>query len=338
MKITEEEAAAQAIASLDTLSPAQELAISEITTLLQDHDDPFVDIHHLFSLFNTIYFCGLLEPTVNVSWSERLTLCAGICELVRDKQKQKLIRLKLSSALLQYRPRSDVVDTLLHEAIHAYLFITSSHVRSDDPSGHGIGFQMLASFINTFSKGLALNHDITIYHEFDAEVDSFRTHIWQCNGPCRDKAPFFGLVKRAMNRPPGKNDSWFHKHTAECGGTFVKIKEPKMTKQALAKLSAKERSGRQQNKLDSWLNHDHEIMGNPSAASGVESSNGLGEKFTVGDNEILKPGLTQSYLGGPELKNELDTPVEKQLVACPVCDEALPLDQADRHLTLVHLI
>lgn len=29
-----------------------------------------------------------------------------------------------------------------------------------------------------------------------------------------------------MNRPPGPTDTWWADHQANCGGTFVKIKEP----------------------------------------------------------------------------------------------------------------
>lgn len=49
-------------------------------------------------------------------------------------------------------------------------------------------------------------------------------------GPCKNKPPYFGLVKRSMNRPPGPTDSWWGKHQKTCGGTFVKIRSPEPTK------------------------------------------------------------------------------------------------------------
>jgi len=128
MAITDEEAAALAISSLDPLSGEQQKAKSQIESILSS-TDPFLEIHELFSLYNTLYFRSLLLPRVEVSWSPRLTLCAGICELVRDPQngnKYTRIRLKLSEPLLKFRPRADVIDTLLHEAIHAYFFVTTS--------------------------------------------------------------------------------------------------------------------------------------------------------------------------------------------------------------------
>jgi hypothetical protein len=56
-----------------------------------------------------------------------------------------------------------------------------------------------------------------------------------------------------MNRAPGKSDTWWAKHQAECGGTYTKIQEPAPTKKQLEAMSTKERAGRQKNKLDTWM-------------------------------------------------------------------------------------
>uniref|UniRef100_F1L939 Zinc finger RAD18 domain-containing protein n=1 Tax=Ascaris suum TaxID=6253 RepID=F1L939_ASCSU len=68
--------------------------------------------------------------------------------------------------------------------------------------------------------------NITIYHSFHAEVANYRQHWWRCDGPCRNRRPFYGFVKRATNRAPGSNDYWWEWHQATCGGKFVKVKEP----------------------------------------------------------------------------------------------------------------
>ncbi len=47
-----------------------------------------------------------------------------------------------------------------------------------------------------------------------------------CNGPCQNRRPFLGYVKRAMNRPPSARDPWWAEHQRTCGGTYTKIKEP----------------------------------------------------------------------------------------------------------------
>ena len=54
----------------------------------------------------------------------------------------------------------------------------------------------------------------------------YKQHWWKCNGPCQHKPPFFGVVKRAMNRAPSPNDYWWENHQRTCGGTYTKIKEP----------------------------------------------------------------------------------------------------------------
>jgi hypothetical protein len=77
--------------------------------------------------------------------------------------------------------------------------------------------------------------------------------VWQCSGPCKDQPPYFGLVKRSMNRPPGKYDAWWATHQASCGGTYTKIQEPAPTKKKIDAMSKRERAGRQKNKLDAWL-------------------------------------------------------------------------------------
>ena len=58
------------------------------------------------------------------------------------------------------------------------------------------------------------------------QVSLYRQHWWKCNGPCQEKAPYYGIVKRAMNRPPSSRDPWWAEHQRTCGGTYVKIKEP----------------------------------------------------------------------------------------------------------------
>lgn len=67
---------------------------------------------------------------------------------------------------------------------------------------------------------------ITIYHSFHAEVAVYKQHWWRCDGPCRQRPPFHGWVRRAMNRAPGPNDTWWRDHQAGCSGSFVKVREP----------------------------------------------------------------------------------------------------------------
>lgn len=55
----------------------------------------------------------------------------------------------LSKPLLSLRPRKDLVETLLHEMIHAYLFVTQNN---KDRDGHGPEFQKHMHRINSEAK------------------------------------------------------------------------------------------------------------------------------------------------------------------------------------------
>jgi hypothetical protein len=184
----------------------------------------------------------------------------------------------------------------LHESIHAYFFVTSSfhHIR-DPTGGHGPGFQLLASAINDHG-----GYDITQFHEFHDEVENYRTHIWQCDGPCKDSPPFWGLVKRTMNRPPGKGDPWWTKHEEECGGTYTKIAEPPKTKKQLDSMSALSRAGLQKNKIDTWFKQ-------PS------------KRPRPDDDDI----------------QEIPPP---KLVLCPICSKSIPPTSINEHLDSDHAL
>ena len=353
--VTDEQAAQAAIAALQGLSAEQREASQAIDAIIHD-GNPFVDIHELFAHYNVLYFRKLLLPRVEVLWSPRLTLCAGICELLKDDSTGKLtrIRLKLSMPLLQYRPRSDTINTLLHEAIHAYFFVIISwrHARDDDGSGHGIGFQLLANAINDHG-----NYEVTIYHTFHDEVDSFRTHVWQCDGPCKAKPPDFGQVKRSMNRPPGKNEDWWQAHTMECGGTFHKIKEPAPTRKQLDAMSIRERAGRQKNKLDSWVQAGAKKSVSVEKESSSRPAHIQPEKAHLVKPEespkkaatlsikgwisaatsVTESGVSRKRARAQEDEEDIQFPVEKRaMVECPIC--TLPIAELDinEHLDMIH--
>lgn len=71
--------------------------------------DPNPDIHQLFSQFNETFFWGKLS-SVYVQWSPRMTLCAGVCKY---HGRNRECSIHLSKPLLSYRPRKDLVETLL---------------------------------------------------------------------------------------------------------------------------------------------------------------------------------------------------------------------------------
>uniref|UniRef100_A0A2A4K604 Protein with SprT-like domain at the N terminus n=1 Tax=Heliothis virescens TaxID=7102 RepID=A0A2A4K604_HELVI len=177
--------------------------------------DPTPNVHSLFLHFDKTFFWTKLASRAVVRWSKRMYSCAGVCSY---EGRGGLCDIALSEPLLKLRPRKDLIETLLHEMIHAFLFVTN---RDQDRDGHGPNFKAHMYRINQ-SAGL----NISIYHSFHDEVELYQTHWWRCNGPCQTRRPHFGIVRRSMNRAPGPSDYWWTDHLRKCGGTFVKIKEP----------------------------------------------------------------------------------------------------------------
>ncbi|CAH0522402.1 unnamed protein product [Peronospora belbahrii] len=203
--------------------------------------DPTPDLHSLFLEYNRLFFENRLAGC-EVKWSKRMTLCAGLCSF---QSRSGFCSIRLSEPLLKYRPRSDMINTLLHEMIHAYVFVATS-VR--DHEDHGPVFQ---GHMNRINK--AAQTKITIFHTFHEEVNFYRQHVWQCNGPCQRTPPYFGVVKRSMNRAPGPTDRWWADHEQKCGGRYLKIKEPaeftaKQAKKMARKLACEEKQKKKQDK------------------------------------------------------------------------------------------
>ncbi|CAM6127768.1 unnamed protein product [Calypogeia fissa] len=193
-----------------------------------DFENPNPSIHDLFEYYNQIYFEGKLGPCTLQWSSKRMTLCAGVCQY----STYGGCEIRLSEPLLKYRPVSDLKNTLLHEMIHAYLFLTNGNKDHDD---HGPCFQHMMMMINDFNlvdeERPQDGYQVTIYHNFTNEVDLYRTHHWRCMN-CSD------LIKRAMNRTPSASDCLirsdtcshprchWHMHQRSCGGSYEKIHEP----------------------------------------------------------------------------------------------------------------
>ncbi|KAH9305124.1 hypothetical protein KI387_009528, partial [Taxus chinensis] len=193
--------------------------------------DPNPDIHALFCHFNQLYFGNALGACT-VDWSsKRMTLCAGICQYM----KMGGCAIRLSEPLLKFRSTTDLKNTLLHEMIHAYLWLTDGN---KDHNDHGPCFQKVMMEINSSTlpdhQKPACGYAVSIYHNFTDEVDNYRTHHWKCQ-TCGD------LIKRAMNRQPSASDCMtrvvrdelcndtrchWHQHQKTCCGEYIKIAEP----------------------------------------------------------------------------------------------------------------
>jgi len=212
--------------------------------------DPIPDVRQLFLQFNDAYFKGLLG-SVEVRWSPRMTLCAGLCCY---EGRGGLCSIRLSEPLLKLRPRKDLVQTLLHEMIHALLFVTQNN---KDHDAHGPEFLKHMQRINAESGA-----NITVYHNFHDEVNVYRQHWWKCNGPCQKRPPYYGMVKRSMNRAPSPRDPWWADHQRTCGGTYTKIKEPE--NYGAKKSKSKQGKGKSDSETVPAKGKGHVLGGNES--------------------------------------------------------------------------
>jgi predicted SprT family Zn-dependent metalloprotease len=176
------------------------------------------DVFDYYTIYNQIFFEEKLG-CVTLEWSKRMTLCAGIFSV-----RNNVPIIRLSEPLLKFRTVKEIKETLLHEMIHAWAYV-KGYDQSDDRTGHGKHFKTKMYEIN---KQTGLN--ITVFHSFHDEVDYHRKHVWRCNGKCREMPPYFGWVKRAMNRAPGKSDKWWKQHSESCGGQFTKVESPQEDK------------------------------------------------------------------------------------------------------------
>lgn len=71
---------------------------------------------------------------VTVEWSKRMTLCAGATYL----HQQGNCTIRLSMPILKFRSVQELRETLIHEMIHAYLFINKMQTYADYKNGgHG---------------------------------------------------------------------------------------------------------------------------------------------------------------------------------------------------------
>ncbi|XP_010008386.1 PREDICTED: sprT-like domain-containing protein Spartan, partial [Nestor notabilis] len=198
--------------------------------------------------------------------------CAGVCKY---EGKGGMCSIRLSEPLLKLRPRKDLVETLLHEMIHALLFVTNN---DKDRESHGPEFCKHMRRINRLTGA-----NVTIYHDFHDEVDLYRQHWWRCNGPCQNRKPYFGYVKRSMNRAPSARDFWWTEHQETCGGTFTKVKEPEnFSKKSKEKTQAEKLPNSESPEKGKTKTHDTQDLV-PFSGKGYRlggGDSGLSEKST----------------------------------------------------------
>lgn len=206
-------------------------------------------ISELFNKLDKSYFNGKLTKSgVQVDWSKEITTCTGLCKSYHDVN----CLIRLSQPLLRNRPQTVLVETLLHEMIHALLLVTN---QDHDHEFHSEAFHRNMRRINREGS-----YNITVDHTFH-ELHNDERYIWKCNGSCNKFKPFYGLIRRTTNRPPGPEDSFYSEHEKHCNGTFIKIfdRENKFTDQYFDTKNALNGKRKNANKEMMSIFHQNDI-------------------------------------------------------------------------------
>jgi len=125
--------------------------------------DPKPCINELFRRYDKRFFDGLLRGNdVDVGWSYQMKRSAGIT--YADRGDRPVI-IRLCRRLLFRAPRRDLVETLLHEMIHAWMFI---HGVEEDNGGHGRVFHKKMDELNRETGlNIAVGHNLPDYDPND---------------------------------------------------------------------------------------------------------------------------------------------------------------------------
>ena len=208
------------------------------------------------------------------------------------------------------------MNTLLHEMIHAFLFVAEHNTDHDD---HGPTFLKHAERINTLAgsnvtgacrstqrplRTNALSLARAVYHTFHDEVELHQKHWWRCDGPCVSQAPFYGFVKRAMNRAPGPTDKWWAAHASRCGGSFHKVKEPP-AKPKSARASANSKAARGSKDIRKLLSPPFAAQSSSCSATTASQQAAQNEPYM---SNAQYASSTGAVLGSNALADELSSP------------------------------
>lgn len=132
---------------------------------------PLPTLAPLFIQMNSRFFNNEI-PSIPVEWSTRMTRSAGIFWWKRYPSQRLECGIRLSAPLLAHRPCTDILATLTHEMIHAWIAL---HVQ-DLHHGHGPLFRRKLECINRQSPSFR----VTRHHRFLAEVQQHMRYRWDC--------------------------------------------------------------------------------------------------------------------------------------------------------------
>ncbi|CAL9067059.1 unnamed protein product, partial [Musa banksii] len=190
------------------------------------------DIYELFCHYNALYFRDALGACA-LSWasSSPYPSYAAYCHYYDGGGCE----IHLSKPLLKTCTASDLKNVLLHEMIHAFLWI---EYNNKDHSDHGPSFQDMMNSINSNSvidpQRPIGGYNITIDHGFQKDHNDDGVHQWICE-LCGE------VILSTTNRGPSADDCienvgpdafcdnplcHWHSHNKQCSGRYSKCGPP----------------------------------------------------------------------------------------------------------------
>ncbi|KAH0464328.1 hypothetical protein IEQ34_007114 [Dendrobium chrysotoxum] len=133
------------------------------------------DIQKLFRHYNALYFDDALGACI-VTWAPRMRRSIGTCRYIEAGHCE----IHMSKSLLKLRSSSDLKNSLLHEMIHAFLWIK----RNNKSRRHDSYFWAIANEINSSCKDddqrPRSGYNINDQHMFHDEAETATVHHWMC--------------------------------------------------------------------------------------------------------------------------------------------------------------
>ncbi|XP_062199071.1 uncharacterized protein LOC133901653 [Phragmites australis] len=297
-----------------------------------DLADPNPDVGVLFNHFDGLYFQGALAAAgFSVHWGSSIN-SSSFGSITFSKPRNTIT---LSEPVLRYRSTADRKKALLHEMIHAIIYIKFQ--RKD--RAHGPIFRDWVDAINSCpiedDQRPRGGYNLTTRHDFGTEEPrSVKTFLWKCKS-CGDT-----LVRPSNQGPPSDaccienvcNDDTcrnmlcrWHNHKKGCRGTYAKVvhtdqkEDPRGTQLRLICTSEMSKSqgasqesdaaALQENATATKPKPEGKLLSLASASSvklqGSSSSKKAGKRHRPEDGQKLK--LNQSLAASE--KHELFSPV-----------------------------
>ncbi|XP_020586077.1 sprT-like domain-containing protein Spartan [Phalaenopsis equestris] len=264
---------------------------------------PRPDIHELFCHYNSLYFSESLGTCI-VSWAPNLTRMASFCDFIEEG----LCEIQLSEPLLESRSSADIKNILLHEMIHAFLWLIH---KNNNYSDHGSQFWNLANLINSNCKNdnqrPSNGYNITAQHGLHNGENIDIVYQWRCTS-CGD------LIKRGMNREPSsidcieKNSGYdcgnllcgWHRHNMQCSGRYEKFDDASRFRKKGMSIGVQENEG--DNHSNSSQLHKQARQRLPPAEEmkdkrTIKRPRNMEDYISIDDNKPKIPGKKSSEAG-----------------------------------------